>query len=795
MLDFIFNKILFLSLSGGASVVILLILFTLFGGRLSGAVKYRLLILPMLLFLVPLSFSHGFSAAPVTTEQEENIPQVVSTVTDEDVTNIVGTAQIAPQSTAAAAAPTAPEKKISFSDRIFPLWNRLINSLCFIWLFAAAVVLTIKIVSILRFRRGLKKIALPPSEEMESVFNVKGARLYTFDTVSTPFVSGIFRPKVFMPRNCMTEREIQMALLHETIHIKRGDLILKAIAEFICTIHFFNPAAYIFRYFLDEYSELSCDEAVIRGMDQQSRKDYGRMLVSLSKKERICSSATCLSEGHTNIKRRINMIITPTKKSISSIILSAILIFAVTLGSVALAADINSRSTAEAPKATYVTDSVYNIFIGSYSSSSNFISEGGTAVYTDFLGITKFEMSWFAMNDETVAVIDSLSDEERYDEITAMFDDKTLYSDYYEFSLSSVTRKYGDGRYIEGLFTLTKNGEVYFENAHGFLSELPPDSSLVTYPNSTSIVVNFEKDGEQYIFGNNGIRFEETTYEEALKRRTAEKEFTLSRDTTEVRLGKCVEASVDGTAIDMSDYNSYLDNPERKEYYNYLTSVKYNVRLNEAQAYFDLGDIFPQIRRGQKVSCSVGTIKGDFLIFTNDYNTVTDVSPFTITGLDGSAGDFVTVASDDGRIYAKYEIVPYIEEPLNVYGTRSPEEFYQEGEQVFIGTPREQDDFDLENPDSCYYKRIVVDNNGKVLAVVPVEYQTGFLEKEDGKRYSQAPIWEQLFKAPSSYIVHLNKDGTEEIDEGKNDMIIYDMASWWIKVIIPAEYQYFEVIE
>ncbi len=795
MLDFIFNKIIFLSLSGGASVVILIILFALFGGRLSGAVKYRLLILPMLLFLVPLSFSLNFSAAPVAPQQEENSSQSISPVTDEDVTGIVGTAQIAPPSTAAAAVPAAQEKKISFPNIIFSFWNRLVNSLCFIWFFAAAAVLTIKIISILRFKHGLKKIALPPSEEMASHFNVKGARLYAFDAVSTPFVSGVFRPCVFMPLNCMTEREIQMALLHETVHIKRGDLILKAAAEFICTVHFFNPAAYLFKYLLDEYCELSCDEAVIRNMDEQSRKDYGRMLVSLSKKERVCSSAACLSEGHTNIKRRISMIVNPAKKSFAAIILSAILVFAAALGSVALAADINSLSAAKAPKATYVSDDVHNIYRQTSDNiCNNFISEGGTAVYTDFLGITKFEMSWFAMNDETEAVIDSLCDEDRYDEVGAMYDDKSLYTDYYEFSLSSVTRKYGDGRYIEGLFTLTKNGEVYFENAHGFLSELPPYSSLVTYPNSTSIVVNFEKDGEQYEFGQNGIRFEETTYEEALKRRTAEKEFTLSRDTTEVRLGKCVEASVDGTAVDMSDYNSYLDNhPEREEYYNYSISVKYNVRLNEAQAYFDLGDICPQIRRGQTVSCSVGTIKGDFLIYSNEYHAITDVSPFTVTGLDGSAGDFVTLASDDGRIYAKYEIVPYISEPLGVYGTRSPEEFYIEGEQVFIGTPREQDDFDLENPDSCYYKRIVVDDNGKVLVVVPVEYQTGFLEKETGKGYLQAPTWEDLFTGHSTYYrVYTTEGGAEEV---KRDLIIYDMASWWIKVIIPAEYQYFEVIE
>lgn len=61
----------------------------------------------------------------------------------------------------------------------------------------------------------------------------------------------------------------------------------------------------------------------------------------------------------------------------------------------------------------------------------------------------------------------------------------------------------------------------------------------------------------------------------------------------------------------------------------------------------------------------------------------------------------------------------------NVYDSYDPESYYEEGEEVFIGTAKEQDDYNPcdEEGNPILVKRIIIDEQGKVTAVVPVENQ------------------------------------------------------------------------
>ncbi len=790
MLEFIFDRIFFLSLSGSAALLLIMSVIFLFRRHISAKLKYRLLLLPIILFLVPVSFSLPRQTAP----EAEKPETTAAPLTDSDVINITQSAEIvtdAPQK-AAPAQPAKPKAEAPASPAPFFDFSIVINSAArlfpFLWLFGLSAAVFLKALSIVRFKRGLRKIEASRS----------GNIIY-FDGKSTPFVSGILRPKIYMPMS-LDEREENLILLHENTHIRRGDLIVKAVAELITVFHFYNPFAYILRHIINEYMELSCDEDVTKNMDVSDCKEYGMILLTTIKKQKLCpSSAACLAENRRITKRRIELIMRPKKKSILKTFLSAFLVLAVTGGSVTLASAITSQSTAKAPKATYVDDSVYNISVDNLvddKSSQNFISEGGVATYSDMLGKTKFSLSFYAMPQSKVDEIEKLFDAEKTDEAFTYYDDLDNYSDYYEINLTKVTRKYGGGHYLTGLFTMTKNGDVYFENQTGYLGALPPDDSVSAYTDATRIIIPFEKDSESYVLSTY-LSFETSTYEETLRKRTAEKEFTLSRDTKRVRLGNFIEASVDGKAIDVSELNQYLtDEPYRPEWRNYLNTLTYNPRLNEASAYFDLGDYILNFSRGEKADCGEGTVKADFrfisdLIENTYYSFVTDVIPVTVTGLDNEPGGFIEAKSDDGRIYIKQEIVPYIEEPLAVYGTREPEEFYTEGEEVLIGTPREQDDYDIENPDKPI-KRIIVDNNRKVLAVVPLQYQVGFLEKEEDRPYRQAATWEELFTDSGIRYHVIGNSDEEEKDEY---LLRYDMASWWIKAIIPSDCIYFKSYE
>jgi len=67
-----------------------------------------------------------------------------------------------------------------------------------------------------------------------------------------------------------TER--RYILLHEQIHIRRKDYIIKILAFLILSIHWFNPLVWIAFRLMSKDMELSCDERVLKEMDENIKK-------------------------------------------------------------------------------------------------------------------------------------------------------------------------------------------------------------------------------------------------------------------------------------------------------------------------------------------------------------------------------------------------------------------------------------------------------------------------------------------------------------------------------------------
>lgn len=84
----------------------------------------------------------------------------------------------------------------------------------------------------------------------------------------------------------------------------------------------------------------------------------------------------------------------------------------------------------------------------------------------------------------------------------------------------------------------------------------------------------------------------------------------------------------------------------------------------------------------------------------------------------------------DGTMYAPWELFEvlvhhyesFADFRFNVIKSTNPESYYEEGEDAVIGTAREQDLYTEQNPDKVV-KRILTDDNGKVILVVPTENQ------------------------------------------------------------------------
>ena len=130
--------------------------------------------------------------------------------------------------------------------------------------------------------------------------------IYWADQIDTPFVLGVFRPRIYLPSN-LPAQELPYILAHERHHIRRGDHIWKLLAYCALCIHWFDPLVWVAFVLAGKDMEMSCDEAVIRQLGPQIRGDYSASLLRLATgKKKIAVTPLAFGQGDTK-GRVLNM--------------------------------------------------------------------------------------------------------------------------------------------------------------------------------------------------------------------------------------------------------------------------------------------------------------------------------------------------------------------------------------------------------------------------------------------------------------------------------------------------------
>ena len=160
------------------------------------------------------------------------------------------------------------------------------------WMIGVLVMAIYSIVSYIRLRRKLS-VVVPLRDN-----------IFIADDIKSPFVVGLFRPKIYLPCN-LGDKEQEYIILHEQHHIKRLDHVMKALAFLALAIHWFNPLVWVAFILASKDMEMSCDEAVIRKLGGDVRADYSASLLTLATGRRIIAG-TPLAFGEGDTKGRIN---------------------------------------------------------------------------------------------------------------------------------------------------------------------------------------------------------------------------------------------------------------------------------------------------------------------------------------------------------------------------------------------------------------------------------------------------------------------------------------------------------
>ena len=146
--------------------------------------------------------------------------------------------------------------------------------------------------------------------------------IYTSESVSSPFVLGLVRPRIYLPEN-MDAISMSYVIAHEEAHLRRLDHLWKPIGFLLLAVHWFNPLIWIGYILLCRDIEMACDERVVRSMNDEERVDYSEALLECSVSRKMITACP-LAFGEVGAKQRIMSVLNYKKPAFWIILLAVI---------------------------------------------------------------------------------------------------------------------------------------------------------------------------------------------------------------------------------------------------------------------------------------------------------------------------------------------------------------------------------------------------------------------------------------------------------------------------------------
>lgn len=171
-----------------------------------------------------------------------------------------------------------------------------LTDLAWVWLVGMAAVLGWAAVSYLRLRR-----------QVAASIRV-GKQVYLCDDISSPFILGIFRPRVYLPSGLEGET-LKSVLRHEGAHLRRRDHWWKPLGHLLVAIYWFHPLIWAAYVLLCRDIELACDERVVRDMTREDRAAYSQALLQCSLNRRRRLVLCPLAFGEVGVRTRVKSVL------------------------------------------------------------------------------------------------------------------------------------------------------------------------------------------------------------------------------------------------------------------------------------------------------------------------------------------------------------------------------------------------------------------------------------------------------------------------------------------------------
>ncbi|HEX8526562.1 M56 family metallopeptidase [Allosphingosinicella sp.] len=170
-----------------------------------------------------------------------------------------------------------------------------------LWAAGAAVFL---VWQFLQYRRFLNRLSL----SSRSAGDFRGLPIVESGAVDGPIAVGLLDRRIVVPADFFvrySESQRRLALEHEYVHHRRGDIWWNLAALVVLALNWWNPLAWASFVALRADQELACDAAVAARSSADERHDYACALVKSASRPGLI--AACPLNHPDQLKRRLRM--------------------------------------------------------------------------------------------------------------------------------------------------------------------------------------------------------------------------------------------------------------------------------------------------------------------------------------------------------------------------------------------------------------------------------------------------------------------------------------------------------
>ena len=269
-----------------------------------------------LILLVPVQIPDYWNVIHIQIPQqvtEERVPAVREEVRVQGQ-EAAGETLPTENSLAASESTDLPENTSQFREQGIQMLS-VYQMLAVVWMAVAALYGLYKLLGSYIVQRELKRWSMPvPDKSLEMNYQKlcrkmkvsHPPKLWMNAKVTTPLLTGLLRPRIYLPSDRYTWKELELLLSHELSHYRHHDLWYKLILQLVCIVYWFNPLLHWMRREADQDLEFLCDERIMKDGAHEERMQYNYLLAQTAAQRRnFYGLSTGFNGSLADLKKRM----------------------------------------------------------------------------------------------------------------------------------------------------------------------------------------------------------------------------------------------------------------------------------------------------------------------------------------------------------------------------------------------------------------------------------------------------------------------------------------------------------